>query len=174
MTQVQPRIVSCCGEGGERPVTGRTVFICLVTFFAIVAAVNATMIIAAITTFGGVETGSAYQAGLAFARETAAVEAQDSLGWRVNVSIRTDGGRTAAIEIAAMDGSNQPVVGLQAIGRLAHPMDRRSDRSLTVREIEPGVFLAEVAQIKGQWDLVTELSQNGVSKFRSRNRLTLP
>jgi hypothetical protein len=34
------------------------------------------MIRAAVSTFGGVETESAYQAGLAFARETAAVTAR--------------------------------------------------------------------------------------------------
>ena len=42
------------------------------------AASNAIMIRAAITTFGGVETGSAYQAGLAFKHETAAAQAQDA------------------------------------------------------------------------------------------------
>ena len=48
------------------------VLICLVAFFAVVAGVNAVMIRAAVSTFGGVETDSAYQAGLAFAREIAA------------------------------------------------------------------------------------------------------
>ena len=47
----------------QRPLTGRTVLICLIAFFAVVAIVNGIMIRAAISTFGGVETGSAYQAG---------------------------------------------------------------------------------------------------------------
>ena len=54
------------------------VLICLVAFFAVVAGVNGIMIRAAVSTFGGVETGNAYQAGLAFAQEIAAVEAQDA------------------------------------------------------------------------------------------------
>ena len=49
----------------EFRLTGRIVFVCLVLFFATIAAVNAIMIRAATVTFGGVETANAYQAGLA-------------------------------------------------------------------------------------------------------------
>ena len=60
---------SSSGDGRPpREVTGRMVLVCLVAFFAVVAGVNAVMIRAAVSTFGGVETESAYQAGLAFAR----------------------------------------------------------------------------------------------------------
>ena len=57
-----------------RPLTGRTVLFCLIGFFSVVAGVNAVMIRAAVSTFGGVETSSSYQAGLAFAREAAAAQ----------------------------------------------------------------------------------------------------
>ena len=50
----------------QRPLTGRTVLICLIAFFAVISIVNGIMIRAAISTFGGVETGSAFQAGQAF------------------------------------------------------------------------------------------------------------
>src|SRR4051794_41770775 len=66
----------------SREVTGRMVLVGLVAFFAAVAGVNAVMIWAAVSTFGGVDTESSYQAGLAFARETAAVAAQDALHWQ--------------------------------------------------------------------------------------------
>ena len=53
------------------------------------------MIRCAVTTFGGVETESAYQAGLAFKRETAAARAQDALRlagrWRIVRAPRTAG-----------------------------------------------------------------------------------
>ena len=62
--------------------------LCLVAFFAVVASVNAVMMTAAVTTFGGVETENSYQAGVAFAREEAAAEAQESRHWRVNSSLR--------------------------------------------------------------------------------------
>ena len=43
-------------SAARRELTGRMVLICLVAFFAIVAGVNAVMIRAAVSTFGGVET----------------------------------------------------------------------------------------------------------------------
>ena len=57
------------GRDGRRPreLTGRTVLFCLVTFFAVVAGVNAVMIGAAVSTFSGIETTNAYQAGVSFA-----------------------------------------------------------------------------------------------------------
>ena len=79
-----------------RQVTGRMVLVCLVAFFAVVAGVNAIMIRAAVSTFGGVETESAYQAGLAFAREIAAVEAQDALHWQVRAKVSAAARRDAS------------------------------------------------------------------------------
>ena len=165
--------MSCCGGAGGTEVTGRTVFICLVAFFAVVAGVNGVMMAAAITTFGGVETGSSYQAGLAFTRETSAAQAQDHLGWQVAVRIPSGDGATTVVEIVARDRANEPLPGLQVAGRLSHPMDKRADRALAWREAAPGIFRAETERAAGQWDLVIELSQGGLPKFRSRNRLTL-
>ena len=54
------------GGGQGRELTGRTVLMWLVGFFAVVGAVNAIMIGAAISTFAGLEHDSPYQAGLAF------------------------------------------------------------------------------------------------------------
>jgi nitrogen fixation protein FixH len=174
MAQVRVTIMSCCGGAGGRQVTGWTVFGCLVTFFAIVAAVNGVMMTAAITTFGGVETGSSYQAGLAFASETSAAQAQDRLEWKVGVrTSASGGGATTLIEIAARDRDDSPLQGLEVLGRLSHPMDKRSDRALAWREMTSGIFRAEVERAAGQWDLVIELSQGGAPKFRSRNRLML-
>ena len=173
MAQIRATIMACFGGSGGREVTGRTVFVCLVAFFAIVAAVNAVMMTAAITTFGGVETGSSYQAGLAFARETSAVEAQERLAWQVGVRTTANAGATTVIEIAVRDRDSEPLHGLEISGRLSHPMDKRSDRTLSWREVTPGSFRAEAARVVGQWDLIIELSQDGSPKFRSRNRLTL-
>lgn len=166
-------MITSCGGPGSREVTGRKVFVCLVAFFVLVAAANGVMMTAAITTFGGVETASSYQAGLAFAREASAVEAQDRLGWRVAVRTPSDGGATPVIEIVARDGANEPLTGLAVSGRLSHPMDKRADRVLTWRTFAAGVFRAETGRAAGQWDLVIELSQGDTPRFRSRNRLTL-
>lgn len=173
MEPVKATITTCCGGAGKREVTGRMVFVCLVAFFALVAAANGVMMTAAITTFGGVETASSYQAGLAFAREASAVDEQGRLGWRVAVRTPSDAGATPIIEIVARDRADEPLAGVKVSGRLSHPMDKRADRVLSWRQPAAGVFRADTEGAAGQWDLVIELSQDGVPRFRSRNRLTL-
>ena len=157
---------------GPRELTGRTVLLCLIAFFAVVAGVNAVMIRAAISTFGGIETANAYQAGLAFAREIAAVEAQDALHWQVRASVVTNGG-DALIDIVANDESGQPLTGLAATALLAHPTDRRFDHEVTLTERTAGRYQGRTGKVAGQWSLITELSRNDLRMFRSRNRVFL-
>jgi nitrogen fixation protein FixH len=154
----------------SKEVTGRMVFICFVAFFAVVAGVNAIMIRAAVSTFSGVETENAYQAGLAFEREMAAVEAQDALHWQVSAKVSADAGATL-IAIIASDAAGQPLMALQATGHLIHPTDRRFDREVPLGEDTPGQFKGRTDAAAGQWTLVIELSREGTRLFRSRNRV---
>lgn len=158
------------GRRGE--VTGRMVFACLAAFFVIVGAVNAIMIGAALSTFGGVETENAYQAGLAFAREMAAVDAQDALHWSVRAKVVVVNGATE-LEVLAADGAGQPLTGIEATGRLLHPTDRRVDHAVAFDEVAPGRFKGRTDPVEGQWTVVIDLSRDGVRKFRSRNRVSL-
>jgi nitrogen fixation protein FixH len=159
---------------GCRPkeVTGRMVLICLVAFFAVVAGVNGIMIRAAVSTFGGVETASSYQAGLAFAREIAAVEAQDALHWDVRAKVVTSAGETT-LEVTATDASGALHTGLDATARLVHPADRRLDHEVPLRGDGSGKFRGRTDVASGQWALVIELSRDGTRMFRSRNQVFL-
>jgi nitrogen fixation protein FixH len=156
-----------------RPLTGRMVLICLVSFFAVVASVNAIMIRAAVTTFGGVETESSYKAGLAFAREIAASEAQQARGWKVSAMIVPDGRDGRRVEVIARDGADRPIPGLVATVWLAHPTDRRSDQSITMTEDWSGRFSGTAPTVAGQWDLVIDLARDGERMFRSKSRMIL-
>jgi nitrogen fixation protein FixH len=148
------------------------VFICLVAFFMVVAGVNAIMISAAVSTFGGVETDSAYRAGLAFARETATARAQDALHWNVRAKVTKEGGATV-IEVVARDSSGRPLPNLAATAQLAHPTDRRADLVVPLIGGAPGMFHGRTAGVAGQWDLVIELSRDGRRLFRSKNRMMI-
>ena len=160
---------------GRRPkeVTGRMVFVCLVAFFGIITAVNAVMIRAAVSTFGGVETESAYQAGLAFAQETAQVAAQDARHWHVEAHTSRAADGAILVEVSAKDADDRPLAGLQATARLVHPTDRRADRVVAIGERGTGQFQGTAMALAGQWDLVIELSQDGTAVFRSKNRIYL-
>jgi nitrogen fixation protein FixH len=163
------------GRDGRRPreLTGRTVLLCLVAFFAVVAAVNAVMMTAAVTTFSGVETKNAYQAGVTFAREEVAAEAQESRHWRVNSSLRSQANGLTQVELSAQDRAGQPLAELEATVSLIHPNDRRLDRPVAMQASATGHFRGAVTPSPGQWDLVIELSRDGERLFRSKERIIL-
>ena len=164
--------VSGGGPARQRKVTGRTVLVCLVAFFAVVTGVNAIMIRFAVTTFGGVETESSYKAGLAFARELKAAQAQETRHWDVRARV-TPGSETQWIDITARDAEGHPLTGLTAVVRFNHPTDRRSDLACSIREVAPGRFAGSAAPSAGQWDLVIELMRGEERVFLSRNRIVV-
>jgi nitrogen fixation protein FixH len=159
-------------DGKEFRVSGRMVLAAFVGFFGLVAGVNAIMIYAAISTFGGVETESSYRAGLAFAREAATVEAQDARHWSVTAKAATEGDATV-VEVTARDASGQPIGGLLATASLVHPTDRRADHTVPLTSDGAGRFRGITAASAGQWDLVIELSRDDERLFRSKNRVWL-
>jgi nitrogen fixation protein FixH len=156
----------------SRELTGRTVLICLIAFFAVVAGVNAIMVRAAVTTFGGLETQSSYRAGLLFAKETAAARAQDARSWQVQASVVRDGERHK-VTIDARDAAGRPLTGLSAAVLLAHPTYRRSDRTVETVEVSPGRFSGAIESMRGQRDLAIELMRGDERVFRSKTRVVL-
>jgi nitrogen fixation protein FixH len=159
-------------DGRPRQLTGRMVLICLVGFFGIVAAVNAVMMFAAVSTLSGLDSDSPYQAGLAFDEEIAASRAQQALHWQVDANVETADGETV-VEITARDADGTSLSGLTATASLAHPADRRLDRDLAVTQDGPGHFRGVTRTAVGQWDLVIELARDGTRRFRSKNRIIL-
>jgi len=165
-------MVAANDNRAPRPLTGRMVLICLIGFFAVVFIVNGIMIGAAVSTFGGVETASSYQAGLAFTREAAAAHAQDELHWRVTAHVRPTAGGTL-VDIDVRDSAGRPLAGLTANAHLAHPNDRRLDQEVSLSEGAAGQFRGTSGAVRGQWDVIIELSRDGERLFRSRNRVVL-
>ena len=74
-------------ERKPREITGRMVFGMMVAFFAVVIGVNVFMAHEALSTFGGVETESAYQAGQKFERDVAMAKVQDAQHWQVDAKV---------------------------------------------------------------------------------------
>jgi nitrogen fixation protein FixH len=155
-----------------RPLTGRTVLICLIAFFAVVATVNGIMVRAALTTFGGVETASAYQAGRAFEHEIEVARAQDARRWQVKANVRRTGG-AAQVEIDARGADGKPLTGLVATAALHRPTDARADHVVPLAESAPGRFVGGAETAPGQWDVLIDLTRDGERVFRSRNRVVL-
>ena len=153
--------------------TGRVVLFWLLGFFGIVFTVNAALVQAATSTFGGLETGSSYKAGLMFTQEIASAQRQDALHWHVNGTLTRDRAGEAVLDINARDGQSVPLTGLTAVARLAHPADARLDHAIPLSRSGAGAFHGEAQAQPGQWELIVDLYRGDDRLFRSRSRVTL-
>jgi nitrogen fixation protein FixH len=156
-----------------RELTGRMVLLWLVVFFGAVFAINAVMVDAAISTFGGVETTSSYKAGLQFEQDVATAQRQDALHWQVSGKLARDGADQAVLDVEARDASGAPLAGLTADARLAHPANERLDHVIPIRPAGAGRFHGQAIAPPGQWELIVDLYRGDTRLFRSRSRVTL-
>jgi nitrogen fixation protein FixH len=158
----------------RRELTGRTVLLCLVAFFAVVAGVNAVMIRFATSTFGGVETSSAYKAGLAYKSEIAAARAQDALNWRVDGRMTRNHNGTALLTVNVADAEGRPLSDVRVRARATHPMDSRMDHEFELSSQRAGQFQGkDDTMASGQWTLVIDVLRDGERLFRSKSRVVL-
>ncbi|QJP14283.1 FixH family protein [Starkeya sp. ORNL1] len=151
-----------------RPITGRLVLACLVGFFGVIFIANGILVRAALSSFGGVETDSAYQAGLVFKRDEAEAAAQAARHWKVDVHLDA-----ANLDVRAAGPDGTPLAGLDLVARLHHPYDSRLDEEIPVRAVAAGAWRGAPDAVPGQWDLVVELYKDGERQFRSINRIML-
>ena len=156
-----------------RELTGRHVLFCLLGFFGVVFAVNAVMVKAATSTFGGVETSSSYKAGLMFKQDVAAAEQQEALHWQVSGKLERNSAGQTVLDISARDAKDAPIAGLTAQARLAHPANERFDHVVVLVRTAAGQFHGTAQTQPGQWELIVDLYRSEARVFRSRSRVTL-
>jgi len=156
-----------------KELTGRTVLFCFLGFFGIIVVMNAVLIRAATTTFGGVETPSAYKVGLAFNREIAAARAQEARHWTVDAKVTRNLQGNAVLAVNVRDRDGAPPVSIALAAKIVHPADTRRDQTLAIRQVAPGSFDGAMHAEPGQWDLVIDISRDGERLFRSKSRVTL-
>lgn len=159
-------------DAPSRRLTGLTVLLYLLGFFAVVAGVNGVLVYESLSTLRGLDTDSAYQAGRTFERDVAMAKAQDARHWRVDAKL-TPAPDGARLDIDARDAVGRPLAGMDAIATFERPTDRNLDREVAVTESAPGHFSGSADLAPGQWDLVIELSRRGEREFRSVNRVML-
>jgi nitrogen fixation protein FixH len=157
-----------------RPVTGRTVLLSLLGFFAVVIGVNGVMIALAIGTMPGLESERPYQVGIAYNAEIETARAQAARHWTVESHIGRDASRRASIRVEPRDADGAPVSELTVTVRLMRPTDQRADRALSLKERDRGTYLGETADVEaGAWEMEIEAHRGPERLFRSRNRITL-
>jgi len=158
-------------ENGK-PWTGRTVLAWLLGSFAVIFAANFALIYIALTTLHGEETENSYDASQAYNQKLAAAQAQEQLGWKVDVQTRqANGGVRVVADIRDRNGMVVP--GLEVRARFMHPINRFMDREALLADdgAEYEGFAPNVGA--GLWTLNLEAKLSGERKFYSENRLTL-
>jgi nitrogen fixation protein FixH len=161
-------------NASTKPLSGRTVLVCLLAFFGIVIGVNGLALKLAIDTLPGTDVDSAYRASLAYNAEIEAAAVQAARGWSVVGRVERDADGHAAVKVEARDAANAPITGLIFSALLSRPADKRADRSTFLLERESGVYLGTLSDLApGQWDLVITADGGAERLFLSRNRLVL-
>ncbi len=153
--------------------TGRRVLAMLVAFFGFVMVVNFAMMEAAISTFGGVDTKSSYEAGRVFETEVARAAAQQERQWNV-VEHVTPSGDEQVLSLELRDADGSPVTGVDVQAKFAHPVDERRDVVVALSETGPGTFHGKGLVSPGVWQLDLIVSRSGEQLFRSQNRIIVP
>jgi nitrogen fixation protein FixH len=157
-----------------RPLTGRTVLICMIVFFGIIIGVNVVMAKLAIDTLPGVEVESAYSASLAYEGEIGAAREQAARAWKVNARVERAADGRAEVRVEARDRNGAPIQGLNFTSRLERPADRRADRPVELTDAGAAQYHGNVTELAaGLWDLVLEGDVAGKRLFLSKNRLVL-
>ena len=165
--------MSSNAETGRRTLAGRHVLLLLIAFFLLIFAANGALVYAAVKSWTGLESNSAYRDGQLYNGEIARAKAQAALGWRVSVHVERAADGAARLHVEARDAGGAPLRLPAAEARLERPTARQADRSMTLAEREPGVYEAVLDEVaKGQWDLMLALA-DGRNSYRSRNRVVL-
>ncbi|WP_422002698.1 FixH family protein [Reyranella sp.] len=119
--------------------------------FAVVVAVNATMIWLAVGSFSGLYAERPRERGLHYNDVLAAQKARDALGWHVDTSWQATPGR---LEIAVTDAAGRPLAGAQVHASLARPVEKRPPLALDVAPTAPGRYAAlAILPARGNWDV---------------------
>ena len=170
-TVINPR-ANAEQERPGRKLTGRKVLLILLTFFLVVATVDAIMIYFAKTTFRGLDGDRPYEAGLSFNRDLEAAREQEKLGWSVDMGVEP-ASTGARIVARPRDKSGQPIAGLSVRARFAHPSDRNRDLHVLMPETAQGVYSGAVSAPAGSWLVELEMDRADKVMFRSKNRVHL-
>jgi len=155
-----------------KPLSGRAVLFALLGFFAVVVAVNGVFIVYALRTHPGLSDDNAYQAGLAYNRLLAEVEAQRQLGWRMTLD--NEAATAGRLIFRLSDRHGDAVIAEAATAQLRRPGLEAADRDIALVADGPGLWHAPTADLApGNWDVHVEVVRDGAPAYRAEWRLRI-
>jgi len=139
--------------------------------FALVVAVNGTMITFAIQSFTGLTTSEPYTKGLRFNDQLRQAHTQARLGWHLATRFESTGAQRGHLALSVVDRNGAPVSGAVVIAAFARPVERGHDFSLTLPSAGGGRHAADVRfPLTGAWDVRYRIEREG-AVLEARERL---
>ena len=126
----------------KRELTGRGVLIWLIGFFVVILAVNVGFIYFSYDTFRGEDEQKPYLQGIEFNRTLARRAAQARLGWQADVSAERLASGQVRVAVNLRDAAGTPQALTSGSAELRHPADENRDRTLALKQIAPGRYIA--------------------------------
>ena len=125
-----------------------------VGFFVVVFGANGIMVFFAYDSWTGVATEDAYVKGLAYNEQIADARAQQTLGWRGELTFTANGPLRGRLELDLRDRHETPIGGAAVTADLVRPTHGGHDLQLSLEDAGGGRYAAEVAlPLAGQWDV---------------------
>ena len=135
--------------------TGRHMAIILVSFFAVVIAVNVLMARLATSTFGGVVVENSYVASQQFNGWLNEARAEQALGWKGDVARDGDGRATLTLR----DSAGKPIAAAKVTAVAEHALGQRPTTAVVLHETLPGAYAAPL--LAGRWRLRVTVEAEG-------------
>lgn len=158
----------------KRELTGRTVLLYLVAFFAVILAVNVYFMAVAVNTFRGEDDLKPYQEGIEYNQTLARRAAQEKLGWKARFDVARIDSQNVHVDVLLTRADGSPETKAALTGEFRHPSDESRDRTLRLMEVRAGEYAADVNGIApGAWDLIVRTPPN-IAPFEASRRMWVP
>lgn len=149
---------------------GRYIPWLFVAGFAVVFAVNGTMIALAVGSFSGLYTPSPRDRGLHYNEIIAAQQTRDALGWKVEATWQPESDR---LEIAVFNRMGHPLTGARVAVALIRPAEKGAVIDVAMTATNVGRHTGHVTlPARGSWDLDISVEQDG-QHFAQTRRMFL-
>jgi nitrogen fixation protein FixH len=138
--------------------------------FAIVIAVNGTMMWLAVGSFSGLYSGHARERGVHYNEVVAQQRSRDALGWSVQVGWQSGSDR---LDITVNDAAGQPLEAAVVSVELIRPAEKRPPVEVAMGRLGGGRFSGSVVlPARGNWDADIAIEAEG-RRFALTKRLFL-
>jgi nitrogen fixation protein FixH len=141
-----------------------------VAAFAVIIAVNATMIWLALSSFSGLYTAKPRDIGLRYNTVIAEQKMRDALGWRVDTAWSRE---TSTLAIKVLDAAGQPIPGARVAVALVRPVEKKPPLDVAMVAVDLGRFEARIDLPElGNWD-IDIVVERGSDRYALTRRMFL-